>query len=65
MKTVTYEEFLKFEPCWLEDEEKRKQKLWYARDRRSRDRSYDLWIRKHGDPIHDHHYGSASVYGEK
>ena len=25
LKTVTYEEFLKFEPCWLEDEEKRKQ----------------------------------------
>lgn len=47
------------------DEEKRKQKLWYDRDRRSRDRSYDLWIRKHGDSIHDHHYGSASVYGEK
>ena len=45
--------------------EKRKQKLWYDRDRRSSGGRYDLWIRKHGDSIHYHHYGSASVYGEK
>lgn len=40
LKTVTYEEFLKFEPCWLEDEEKRKQLERYGK------RKQRIW--KHG-----------------
>lgn len=35
MKTVTYEEFLKFEPCWLEDEEKRKQLERYGKRKKN------------------------------